>query len=941
MACNETVKDIEYKSNPLTISPLVVNFGNQTLSSKIESEFLLENKNDASIKIVELIYNRKNIQLKENILNYELKPNEKKKVNFSFSSLLSGNVKDSIVFKMDNGTTYQFYLEANLSFSFSNFHRDTIDLGFVPKNYEISFQRELNLHQNVSVLDSVSKPIHYNLNKEPGIDPTIGKLIVDLKTTVTDNELDSITLYYGDHVHTILLRTDRVFDSADSKLKLSSNFGDSYTNQSNSGYLIIENSYNFPIQISSISVDDNGFTPKFSSPMQLKANSKDSVEVQYSPLLEKEFTPNFSVTTDFNSIQNLSLSINSEAKIFRYIAQYDSPEFRIAANQSGVTYKLKRKNGTLEQGTITENNGFDSDGKTSNYTEFPNADALSLIAQGDTLIVDAPDKISYLRGFVYDEANPIPENIFKHCVNLESVANAFEKNEIKQIPDNLFMRNTKLKYLYGCFRETNIATIPPSLFEKNTEVITFKKAFYKCSLLELIPESLFKNSVQVTNFSQTFQSCKVLKNLPNNLFEANNKVQDFSYTFFECEELESIASNFFANNTEVTDFTCTFMTCSKLKSVGDGNFENKTKVTSFQEIFSECSLLETLPTAMFEGCTNVTSFEAAFSLCSRLTSIPDYLFKNCNKATNFNFVFAYLDNLTTIGTGVFEGATEITSFQSAFHGCSKLLSLPSDLLHSSTKITNFESSFQDCIAIQTIDKDFFKGNVSVSVLSSTFNGCSSLTNIPENLFSTNSALTELNSTFRDCIGLISIPENLFAQNIQLQSLTNTFSGCAGLTSIPAKLFAQNINLSGLTTTFRDCSGLNTLPSQLFKNNLKLINLVGVFTGSNLVSVPADFYPSSYLVELGLVKNSSVLDSGGQPTPVIFTSRTFDDSADNQPVIQYNGAGDFNNAPDVFSKVSYYHSNYNVGNSYNNYVLLQDGVTQQQWDGSAWVNVVIP
>ncbi len=500
----------------------------------------------------------------------------------------------------------------------------------------------------------------------------------------------------------------------------------------------------------------------------------------------------------------------------------------------------------------------------------------------------------------------IGNNVFKDCVNLESVT----ASGLTQIGDSAFSGCNSLKTISatavtqigaeafnGCSSLTSInfprlIEVQEYSFENATSLKTAtvssatiigtrafagsgvisvvsgkattigEGAFADCSSLvsatitnaEVIGDSAFENCVTIKSISS-----EKVRSIGDKAYSGCTAL--YSATFINAEEIGSeafygtaLTSASFEKVTEIG--TDAFVSCVSLEevcfdslaSVNLSDFEGCNNIKKFS--FNSAEVFETNDLLLGEFAPNVTDFVA-----NKITSVPDNFFKDCKKLSNVG-----LSSITSVGDYVFYG-TAITS--ASFSGLesagkyafSKISTLESVNL---PKLKSFDNTtFSDSSAIKTV---VFES------LESRYDG------LPGSLYSlesyTDMTLQDIKaSMFFGCANLttVSLPvaktigENAFygtaLTRIELPMLEtahdNAFSGCSSLTTVVLKKL-KVINVDAFAGIESNITYLNVDGATGFDltDNMQGFTSLKTFYGNTIKSIPNECFmnlPKLYYV----------------------------------------------------------------------------------------------
>lgn len=324
-----------------------------------------------------------------------------------------------------------------------------------------------------------------------------------------------------------------------------------------------------------------------------------------------------------------------------------------------------------------------------------------------------------------------------------------------------------------------------------------------------------------------------------------------------------------------------------LTEIAPDAFAEATYLVVASQMFKGCTGLTSIPNNLFANARRISRLSNMFEGCTGITSIPDYLFANFVADQGSGFT-------ESMETGPFRG-TSVTSVNNTiyfnsrrarlpsglFAGMSLLTSVPANLLEGIGAVqdtgfwfTTLEALFKDSglTAIpETILDDYLikrkaANNTGVGLVSAfantkittipaallskastmiittigMFQDCALLNNVPEGLF-TNVTLANgfqdgLNALFKGCTSLQSISKDVFGQHNNVKSLDGMFQG-SGLTTIPADFTSKFQGITSVNEMFADCAALTIVPTGIFAQSTTLKSFRGTFARSGITTVP--------------------------------------------------------------------------------------------------------
>ena len=363
-------------------------------------------------------------------------------------------------------------------------------------------------------------------------------------------------------------------------------------------------------------------------------------------------------TGEKGQINDLFTGVRKEYNPGEYIIKIKNiSDFSIRRNQY---YEIE----ILQWGKILEKN-------ENNYIRIPN---VSKVYEPE------PDKIPIR--YVESEFTEIPEWLFSKKVTSTNMSEFYKNDKLTTIPENLFKHNVNVTNFVGTFFVCKgLTTIPEELFKHNVNVRIFENTFTGCTGLTTIPEGIFKYNVNVIEFRKTFGGCVGLISIPENLFKHNNLWEtNFIGTFDGCTGLTTIPENLFKYNVKTRNMAYVFQNCTGLISIPENLFKYNVDVLQFLGSFEGCKGLTSIPEGLFKHNLNLRVFSNTFEGCKGLMSIPENLFKNNVNARDFGSTFEECTGLATIPENLFKHNVNVGNFGNTFKGCNRLMNIPEKII---------------------------------------------------------------------------------------------------------------------------------------------------------------------------------------------------------------------------------------------------------------------
>ena len=491
----------------------------------------------------------------------------------------------------------------------------------------------------------------------------------------------------------------------------------------------------------------------------------------------------------------------------------------------------------------------------------------------------------------YTESNPLPDDIFSNCTDLEEVWGVLDETNIYvRLTGNLFKNNPNLIKLIGPFPTDSIhGTIPYNLFQNNEKLIELK-GFFNSQYITSFSEKVFEPLVNLTTLEGCFQNCtNMTGSLSSSMFAKNTKLQNVSKLFKGCSKLAgNIPAGLFDNNTEINDVSNLFDGCTRLLgSIPESLFAYCPKLKIASRVFRDCvNLTGDIPEALFNNNKNISTYSGLFEGCEKLTfknnSFPESLFKNKASLIDISYMFRNCIKASfTLKAEAFRNCINLSKISYLFDNCVGLTgSIPRKLFirynMDSTEVTTpyleAEGIFKGCKYLEgQIPDDVMSHFDSVQSIDSFFENCLSLVGeIPATLLKDCKNLVSAASLFSNTPSLgkyqvreltegvsytdaqkeesYFISSNFLSYCPKLVNTDSMFFGWpngSGLKgTVPPKLFSYCPELVNIASMFDNSSISGSLPEGLFANNPNLVTAYGTFKGCNITKIAPDIFTVS-------------------------------------------------------------------------------------------------
>ena len=264
------------------------------------------------------------------------------------------------------------------------------------------------------------------------------------------------------------------------------------------------------------------------------------------------------------------------------------------------------------------------------------------------------------------EGTELEEVILRGAPRVSGVFTFALSHKLKKIPDGIFDNFTEHTVIESVFSEcASITTIPEDLFKNCVNLETINGTFSETNI-SAIPEGLFRNCTKMKNFEGVFMGCQNLTTIPDDLLSYFSDLETFNYTF-DGSGITSIPEGIFDEFINLKEVYGAFARTG-ITSVPADLFKYNTELNTITWLFTETNI-STIPEGLFRNCSKIKRVDYSFFNCLNLTNIPENLFRYNPLLSNVNSIFERCTSLQHIPLNIFQYNPNLTSTSGAFYGC--------------------------------------------------------------------------------------------------------------------------------------------------------------------------------------------------------------------------------------------------------------------------------